>query len=267
MSRVAVIGTGMMGEALMAGMLAAGWAPADIVGADRRAERCRELEQKYGIATATDSAAAVEGAAVVLILVKPQDVGSVLPEIGPQLADGAVVVSLCAGVTLATLQAGLPAGTPVVRVMPNTPALVGQGMAALSPGEAVTDEQLARAVHILEAVGKAVVVPERYQDAVTAISGSGPAYVFYIAEALADAGVLLGLPRDTAVTLANQTLLGGATMLAQSDDHAAVLRERVTSPAGTTAAALRTLEDRAVKAAFLAAAEAARDRSLELGRG
>ncbi len=266
MSRVGVVGAGMMGEALMAGMLAAGWPPDGIVGADQREARCRELEARYGITAVTQVPQAVEGADVVLILVKPQDVPAVLPEIGQHLAPGAVVVSLCAGVTLATLEGGLPAGAAVVRVMPNTPALVGQGMAALSPGAHVADEQLARAVAILEAVGKAVVVPEKYQDAVTAVSGSGPAYVFYVAEALADAGVLLGLPRDTATTLANQTLLGAATMLAASGDHAAVLRERVTSPAGTTAAGLRQLEDRAVKAAFLAAAEAARDRSVELGR-
>ena len=265
MSHVGVVGAGMMGEALMAGMLAAGWSPDGIVGADQREARCRELEERYGITAVTEVPRAVAGADVVLILVKPQDVPGVLPEIGPHLTPGAVVVSLCAGVTLATLEGGLPAGTPVVRVMPNTPALVGQGMAALSPGAHVSEVQLARAVAILEAVGKAVVVPEKYQDAVTAVSGSGPAYVFYVAEALADAGVLLGLPRDTATILANQTLLGSATMLTSSGDHAALLRERVTSPAGTTAAGLRQLEERAVKAAFLAAAEAARDRSVELG--
>lgn len=266
MSHVGVIGAGMMGEALMAGMLAAGWPPDGIVGADQRESRCRELAERYGIAVVTQVPRAVEGADVVLVLVKPQDVPGVLPEIGSHLEPGAVVVSLCAGVTLATLEGGLPEGAAVVRVMPNTPALVGQGMAALSPGARVSEEQLARAVRILEAVGKAVVVPEKYQDAVTAISGSGPAYVFYVAEALADAGVLLGLPRTTATTLANQTLLGASTMLAASGDHAALQRERVTSPAGTTAAGLRQLEERAVKAAFLAAAEAARDRSVELGR-
>lgn len=265
MSRLAVIGTGVMGETLLAGLLRAGWHPTDLVGADRRETRRHELEGRYGVRTATN-ADAVASADTVVLVVKPQDVPDVLPEISARLPQGALVVSLCAGVTTAQLEEGLPEGTPVVRVMPNTPAQVSEGMAAVSAGSHASASDLDKAVAIMEAVGKAIVVPERYQDAVTAISGSGPAYLYFVVEAMIDAGVMLGLPRDTATILVNQTVYGSAKLLIESGEHPNLLRERVTSPAGTTAAALRHLEERSVKAAFMAAMEAARDRSAELGR-
>lgn len=267
MSRTAVIGTGVMGETLLAGLLRAGWAPTDVVGADRREGRRQELEGRYGVRTVEDNSDAVDGADTVILVVKPQDVAAVLPEISGRLTPGALVISLCAGVTIAQLEAGLPPGTPVIRVMPNTPAQVSEGMAAVSPGSHAGEVDLEKAVHVMEAVGRAVVLPERYQDAVTAISGSGPAYLFFVVEAMIDAGVLLGLPRDIATTLVNQTMYGSAKLLVETAEHPNLLRERVTSPAGTTAAALRQLEERSVKAAFIAAMEAARDRSAELGRG
>ena len=266
MARTAIIGAGVMGETLLAGLLRAGWAPTDLVGTDRREFRRHELEGRYGVRTLESNGEAVAEADTVVLVVKPQDVAEVLPEIGPRLRPGAVVVSLCAGVTTARLEAGLPAGTPVVRVMPNTPAQVSEGMAAVSGGSHADAGALARATAIMEAVGKAVVVPERYQDAVTAISGSGPAYLFFVVEAMIDAGVMLGLPRDVATTLVNQTMFGSAKLLIESNKHPNLLREMVTSPAGTTAAALRELEERSVKAAFMAAMEAARNRSAELGR-
>ena len=201
-----------------------------------------------------------------MLVVKPQDVAELLPEIASTMAPGTLVVSLCAGITIAQLEADLPAGTPVVRVMPNTPAQVGEGMAALSPGSHASQEHLAHASDILTAVGRAVVVPERYQDAVTAVSGSGPAYLFYVVEAMIDAGVMLGLPRDITTQLVVQTMYGSAKLLLESGEHPALLRERVTSPGGTTAAALRQLEDHRVKAAFMTALEAARDRSKALSK-
>ena len=265
MSHTALVGTGVMGETLLAGLLKAGWAPTDLVGADRHEARRHELEGRYGVRTVADAGDAVEGADTVLLVVKPQDVPELLPRLAARLAPGALLVSLCAGVTTARLEAGLPEGTPVVRVMPNTPAQVSEGMAAISPGAHAGEVDLEKAVNIMEAVGRAVVVPERYQDAVTAISGSGPAYLFFVVEAMIDAGVMLGLPRDLSTTLVNQTMYGSAKLLVESDRHPNLLREMVTSPAGTTAAALRHLEERSVKAAFMAAMEAARDRSAELG--
>ena len=265
MSHTALIGTGVMGETLLAGLLRAGWAPTSIVGADRRESRRQELEGRYGVRCFAEAADAVEGADTVLLVVKPQDVPDLLPQLAPRLAEGALLVSLCAGVTTAQLEASLPEGTPVVRVMPNTPAQVSEGMAAVSAGAHAGEVDLEKAVDIMEAVGRAVVVPEKYQDAVTAISGSGPAYLFFVVEALIDAGVMLGLPRDFSTTLVNQTMYGSAKLLVDSDKHPNLLREMVTSPAGTTAAALRHLEERSVKAAFMAAMEAARNRSAELG--
>lgn len=267
MSHTALIGTGVMGETLLAGLLKAGWAPTSIVGADRRESRRQELEGRYGVRCVEESADAVTGADTVIVVVKPQDVPDLLPSLAPHLSPGALVVSLCAGVTTATLEAGLPEGTPVVRVMPNTPAQVSEGMAAVSPGLHAGEIDLEKAVNIMEAVGRAVVVAERYQDAVTAISGSGPAYLFFVVEAMIDAGVMLGLPRDVSTLLVNQTVYGSAKLLVESEQHPNLLREMVTSPAGTTAAALRHLEERSVKAAFMAAMEAARDRSVALGRG
>jgi pyrroline-5-carboxylate reductase len=202
-----------------------------------------------------------------VLVVKPQDMGAVVDEIAGSVKPGALVVSLAAGITTEFLEQRLPAGTPVVRVMPNTPALVDQGMAAISPGAHCDDEHLAHAESLLSAVGKVVQVPEKHQDAVTAISGSGPAYIFYVTEAMIEAGVFLGLPRTTATELVVQTLYGAATMLRETGDHPSVLRENVTSPGGTTVAALRTLDDHKVRAAFISALEAARDRSHELASG
>jgi pyrroline-5-carboxylate reductase len=174
------------------------------------------------------------------------------------------VVSVAAGITTGFVEARLPDGVAVVRVMPNTPALVNEGMAAISPGTHCTDEQLELVEDLLAATGKVVRVPEKQQDAVTAISGSGPAYVFLVVEAMIEAGVHLGLPRPTATELAVQTVAGAGGLVRETGEHPALLRERVTSPGGTTAAALRVLEDHKLRAAFLAATEAARDRSRAL---
>ncbi len=263
MSTLAVIGAGVMGETLIAGLLRAGWEPGRITAADRHSARLDELRSRHGIRTAATAEAAA-GADTVVIVVKPQDAAEVLPEVGGAVRPGTLVVSLCAGLSTERIEAAMPAGTAVVRVMPNTPAQVDEGMAAISPGRQATTDDLAHVTELLSAVGKVVTVPEKYQDAVTAISGSGPAYLFFVVEAMIDAGVMLGLPRDVSTTLVVQTMYGSAKLLADSGEHPTVLRERVTSPGGTTAAALRELEDHRVKAAFMTAMEAARDRSRAL---
>lgn len=262
----AIVGLGVMGEALLSGLLRAGWSPDEIVITDRREERCAEILDKYGVSSLSNNEA-VAAADTIVLVVKPQDMTSLLKEIHTSVKHGSLVISLAAGITTASIEDALPAGTPVVRVMPNTPALVDQGMAAISAGSHCSPQHLDHAEKMLTSTGKVVRVPERYQDAVTAISGSGPAYIFYVVEAMIEAGVLLGLPRDIATELTVQTALGAATMLAETGEHPTVLRERVTSPAGTTVAALRELDDHKVRAAFLTAMEAARDRSAELAQG
>lgn len=257
-----MVGVGKMGEAVLSGLARAGGH--DLVVVNRRPERDAELVERYGV-TAAPVAEAVTGSDVVVVAVKPKDVPAMLDELSPSLATRAVVVSLAAGIKLATLQQHLPERTAVVRVMPNTPSLVGQGMSAASPGEHVDDEQLARVREVLEACGRVLVVPESQQDAVTAVSGSGPAYIFAVAEAMIEAGVQLGLPRDVATVLANQTILGAGTMLVESGTHPSILRENVTSPGGTTAQALKVLDQRAVRAAFADAMQACHDRSAAMG--
>ncbi|MDR0990293.1 MAG: pyrroline-5-carboxylate reductase [Propionibacteriaceae bacterium] len=261
----AVLGVGVMGEIILRGWLAAGVDPTTIAVTDQRAERQAEVAARYGV-TGLPSVAAVRDADTVLIIVKPQDVPALLGTISPVLRPDALVVSLAAGVTTATLEAGLPAGQPVIRVMPNTPASVGEGMAVLSPGQHAKPAHLDRASQILAAVGRVEVVPEKYQDAVTAISGSGPAYIMLVAEAMIEAGVLLGLPRATATALTTQTIFGSAKLLRDSGQHPTLLRESVTSPGGTTAAALREFETHRLTAAFMDAMEAACQRSQALGR-
>ncbi len=263
---VAVLGAGVMGEALVSGLLRAGHHPEHLLLSERRPERAVELTERYGVEVVPNVQAAAR-AGTVLLVVKPQDMAGLLDEIASQLGPGTLVVSLAAGITTASLEAHLPAGVPVVRVMPNTPALVDAGMATISPGTSCGPEHLAETEELLRATGKVMRVPERQQDAVTAISGSGPAYLFFVVEAMIEAGVHLGLPRSTATELVVQTVVGSARLLRETGEHPTVLRERVTSPGGTTAAAVRELEDHKVRAAFLTAMEAARDRSRALAAG
>lgn len=263
---VALLGVGFMGEALLAGVLQAGRSAADVLVAEKRADRAAELTERYGVEV-VDNAEAVKRADTVLLVVKPQDLGALLDEVAASGRSGQLFVSLAAGITTAFVESRLPEGAAVVRVMPNTPALVGEGMAAMSPGSHCSEEQLREAEDLLRSTGRVVRVPEKQQDAVTAISGSGPAYVFYVVEAMIEAGVHLGLPRATATELVVQTLVGSATLLRDTGEHPTVLRERVTSPGGTTAAALRLLDEGGVRASFLAALEAARDRSRALSSG
>jgi pyrroline-5-carboxylate reductase len=261
--RLAILGAGVMGETLLSGLLRSGWSVDQIVATDRRVERQVELVARYGI-TMLENDQAVAEADTVILVVKPQDMADLLDEIRDFLKPNTLVISLAAGVDTASIEARLPDGVAVVRVMPNTPAQVDEGMAAISAGSHSDQEHLDRVTEILSATGQVVTVPERYQDAVTAISGSGPAYLFFVVEAMIEAGVHLGLPRDIATQLVVQTMLGSAKLLRETGEHPTVLRERVTSPGGTTAAAVRQLEDHKVRAAFIGAMEAARDRSREL---
>jgi pyrroline-5-carboxylate reductase len=266
MGVTAIFGAGVMGETLLSGLIRSGRDVADLVITERRVEHAQALNDKYGV-TVLGNAAAAEGADVLVLVVKPQDMSALLSEIRDHVAPGNLVVSLAAGITTDFLESRLPEGSSVVRVMPNTPALVDQGMAAISAGRHCTQEHLAEAEAMLRSCGRVVQVPEQYQDAVTAISGSGPAYIFYVVEAMIEAGVVLGLPRATATELVVQTLFGAATMLKETGEHPTVLRERVSSPGGTTVAALRQLDDHKVRAAFITAMEAAALRSRELASG
>jgi pyrroline-5-carboxylate reductase len=265
MTRIAVLGAGKIGEALLAGLLAGGWSADDLAFTERHPERAAELTARFGV-PAVDIPEAARRSDIVVVAVKPQDIGPVLTDLAPALRPATLVVSLCAGLPTALFEDALPAGTPVVRAMPNTPMLVGEAMSAISSGTHATDEQLTVVEKLLAAVGRVVRVPESQQDAVTALSGSGPAYFFFLVEAMIDAGILLGLPRTVASDLIVQSAFGAARMLRESSDHPVLLREAVTSPAGTTIAAIRELERHGVRAALIAAIEAARDRSVELGK-
>jgi pyrroline-5-carboxylate reductase len=263
---IGILGGGKIGEALLSGLLRGHYARDEMVVVEKHPERAAYLTAKHGVST-VDVATAAQGARTILIAVKPQDIEALLSELAPHVGASHVVVSVAAGVTTAHIEAALGAEVPVVRCMPNTPALVDEAMTAISAGVHATEEHLAVAEKLLAAVGKVVRVPESQLDAVTALSGSGPAYFFYLVEAMIDAGILLGLPRALAAELIVQSAVGAAVMLRDSGEHPVQLREAVTSPGGTTIAAIRELEVHGVRAALLAAIEAAALRSAELGAG
>jgi pyrroline-5-carboxylate reductase len=260
MVRLVILGGGRMGEALLAGLLEAGWAKADqIAVAEHIESRRNDLATMFPGVIVVPAAVPAEGA---VIAVKPTDVAEACRELAVLAVPR--VLSIAAGVTLAQLEADV-GGAAVVRAMPNTPAVVGAAASAVAAGTSATDADLHWAEGILGSVGTVVRVPESLLDAVTGLSGSGPAYVFLVAEAMIEAGVLVGLPRDVSQALALQTLLGAARLLSESGDSPAELRAAVTSPGGTTAAGLRQLEEAGVRAAFLRAVEAATERSRQLG--
>jgi pyrroline-5-carboxylate reductase len=262
---LAILGTGRLGEALLGGLLRSGWArPEQLRCTVRRDERARFLADTYGVGASTDSAAATAEADVVLLAVKPQNIRSLLADIAPKVHEGQTVISVAAGVPTSAIEDLLPDRTPVVRVMSNTPVQVDEAMSAIAPGRWAAEAHMSAAEEILRHVGRVVRLGEEHLDAVTALSGSGPAYFFLLAEAMIDAGILLGLSRDVASELIIQTMVGSAKMLRDTGLHPVELREAVTSPGGTTIAAVRVLEEQRVRAAFLNAIEAARDRSVEL---
>jgi pyrroline-5-carboxylate reductase len=260
---VAVIGAGKIGELVLSGLLRAGWPAAQLLVTARRPARGEELSARYGVRF-VDNLTAVAEADVLAIAVKPQDAGVLMDEIGAKVPADKLIVSLCAGLPTSFFASRLPEGTPVVRVMTNTPALVDEAMTALSAGPHATDVHLGIAEEMFTPLGVTIRVPESQQDAVTALSGSGPAYFYLLVEAMIDAGILLGLPRQVAHDLIVQTAIGSAVMLRDSGEHPVKLREAVTSPAGTTISAIRELENHGVRAALLSALEAARDRAREI---
>lgn len=261
-AKLVLVGGGRMGEALLAGLLSSGWAgsASELAVAEKVAPRRDELTARYPGLVVGEDVVAADGS---IIAVKPGDVADACRAVAA--AGTRRVLSIAAGVTIASLEAAVGDGVPVVRAMPNTPALVGAGAAAIAAGTSATGDDLDWAEGLLSAVGTVVRVPEKLLDAVTGLSGSGPAYVFLVAEALIEGGVLAGLPRDVAVTLATQTLAGAGRMLVETGSTPEELRAQVTSPGGTTAAGLRALEAAGVRSAFLEAVAAATARSRELG--
>lgn len=264
MDTLGLLGGGKIGEALLSGLLRGERDPADIVVCEKHSERAAYLADRYAVKT-LDVAEAAAVARTLVLAVKPQDIDALLAELAPVVGPGHLIVSVCAGVTTSKINSKLPDGVPVVRCMPNTPALVDEAMTAVSAGAHADATHLATAEALLGSVGRVVQVPESQLDAVTALSGSGPAYFFYLVEAMIDAGILLGLPRALAAELIVQTAIGSAKMLRDSGEHPVQLREAVTSPGGTTISAIRELEVHGVRAALLAAIEAAARRSAELG--
>ncbi len=257
-----------MGQALVAGLLAAGWSkPEAIIVTGRRAERLDELKDEYGVATTRDNADAVTGADVIVAAVKPQDMEELLSDISAYVGSKQTLISVVAAIPTAFVEERLAEAVPVVRAMPNTASTVHEGMAGIAPGRHATAQHVAVAAEVLGHVGRVVTVPESYLDAVTAISGSGPAYFALLAEAMIEAGILLGLSREISTELVVQTMLGSATLLRDQKMHPVELREMVTSPGGTTIRAIRVLEQSGVRAAFLNAIQAAMERSRELARG
>ncbi|WP_083950226.1 pyrroline-5-carboxylate reductase [Herbidospora yilanensis] len=261
---IAILGTGKMGEALLSGLVRAGRAADQIMVTTRRPDRAKQLAETYGVKVVTNLEAAEQADALILA-VKPQDMGTLLREIAPVVPSDRLVISVAAGITTDFVQARLGGPIPVVRVMSNTPVLVDEAMSVISAGAHAKEEHLKLTEDLLRPVGKVLRIPESQQDGATALSGSGPAYFFYLVEAMVDAGILLGMPRAAALDMVKQSIVGAAIMLRDSGEHPVILREAVTSPGGTTIAAIAELERHRVRAAFLDAIEAARDRSRELG--
>jgi pyrroline-5-carboxylate reductase len=265
---IGFVGAGNMAEALIRGLVRGNHvAPNQIVASAPRRERLAELAAAYGIDVTADNAVVAERASVVVLSVKPQILDKVLREIGDRLKPGTLVISIAAGVDTATIEAAVPDGVRVARAMPNTPALVGAAATAVSSGKRSTAADIATTRALFDAVGITVELDESHLDAVTGLSGSGPAYIFLILEALADAGVKVGLARRNAQRLAAQTVMGSAKLLLETDEHPGKLKDMVTSPGGTAIAGLHTLEEGGLRTTLINAVETATKRARELGRG
>jgi pyrroline-5-carboxylate reductase len=265
---IGFIGAGNMAEALIRGLIKGGHVPATRIAASApRRERLDELAAAYAIDVTTDNREIARRSGLVVLSVKPQIMDKVLREIGDQLAPGTLVVSIAAGVDTETIEGAVGEGVRVIRAMPNTPALVGAAATAIAPGKHASEADLAAAKALFDAVGITVQLDESHLDAVTGLSGSGPAYIFLILEALADAGVKVGLSRRNAQRLAAQTVMGSAKMLLDTDEHPGKLKDMVTSPGGTAIAGLHTLEEGGLRTTLINAVETATKRARELGRG
>lgn len=267
-TQVGFIGGGNMGEALIKGFLAASLLqPEQIRVYDISSQRTAHLDATYQVASSSSPADLVAASQIVILAIKPQNMAEVLNALKTDFAHQPLVISIAAGISLTSLVEWLPEGVPVIRVMPNTPALISQGASALSRGPRVTDAQMQQALHLFQAVGTAIEVHEKWMDAVTGLSGSGPGYVLLFLESLIDAGVRVGLPRPIARELVLQTVIGTTQMVRETGKHPAELRDLITSPAGTTIAGLQVLEEKAVRGALQRAVGAATQRSQELGKG
>lgn len=265
---IGFIGAGNMAEALIRGLVRGDHVAANRIRASApRRERLDELVTSYGIEVTSDNREVARGAGIIVLSIKPQIMDKVLREIGDQVKPGTLVISIAAGVDTEAIETAFPEGVRVVRAMPNTPALVGAGATAVSAGKHASTDDLATAKAIFDAVGITVVLDEVHLDAVTGLSGSGPAYIFLILEALADAGVKVGLSRRNAQKLAAQTVMGSAKMLLETDEHVGRLKDMVTSPGGTAIAGLHTLEEGGLRTTLINAVETATKRARELGRG
>jgi len=263
---IAFLGAGNMAEALIKGLLRAGTArPEALIATGRREDRLDTLRRTYGVRTTLDNLAAVREADVVVLSVKPQALDKLLVHVAPAVNADKLFISVAAGVPISAMERRLGEGTRIIRTMPNTPSLVGAGACALSPGEHASEEDLSVASRVFQSVGTTTVVDENLLDAVTGLSGSGPAYIFLIIEALSDAGVKVGLPRYTALKLAAQTVLGSAQLLIETNAHPGQLKDQVTSPGGTAIAGLHTLEAGGLRTTLINAVEAATRRARELG--
>ena len=265
---IAILGSGAMGEALIAGIVAGGaYEPDAIFASDPVSERAEMIGKQYGVRTGTDNVVAVSSADVVVLAVKPGLIDDVLAEVRECITENTLVISVAAGVAIGHLAECLPAGAKTIRVMPNMPALVREGMSVLVPGPGISDLDLEIAQEIFRLVGKTLVLEEHMIDAVTGVSGSGPAYVLLLIEALAEGGVRMGLPRDIALMLATQTVRGTAYLQQQTGEHPARLKDRITSPGGTTIAGLHVLEKGGFRGIVSAAVEVATKRAAELRSG
>ncbi len=266
--KIGFLGGGAMAGAILAGLLKKGiFLPENIYVTDISTERLKYLRDSYGVNTSQDNTAVVPEVDIMVLAVKPQITGAVLKEIAGVVKPGHTLVSIAAGISTAMLESYLNTPLAVVRVMPNAPALVGEGVSALCPGSQAGRGDMDRAMAIFNAVGRAVELPEHMMDAVTGLSGSGPAYMFVVLEALSDAGVKVGLPRDAALLLAAQTMLGSARMLIEAEGHPAKMKEMVTTPGGTTIEGLYALEQAGLRGTLMKAVEAATRRSRELASG
>ncbi len=263
---IGFLGLGNMAEALIRGLLQAGVAPDKIGGSGPREERMSEMAEKYGILATTDNVELVKRSDIVVVSVKPQIIDRVVREVANEMREGTTVISVAAGVPTSALEHLLRAETRVVRAMPNTPALVLAGATAIAPGEHATEADMDTARFLFDAVGMTVVIDEYQLDAVTGLSGSGPAYIFLMLDALADGGVKMGLSRRNAQRLAAQTVMGSAKLLLETNEHPGRLKDMVTSPGGTAIAGLATLEAGGMRTTLINAVEAATQRSRELGR-
>jgi pyrroline-5-carboxylate reductase len=263
--KLGFIGVGNMGEALLRGIIGSGLvSPDNILASDADSKKLSNLSDELGITAVENNCELVKRADIVLFIVKPNIIKAVLSEVSSHFSSPKWCISIVTGTSTNAIESILQGGVPVVRVMPNTPAMVYEGMAAICPGEYAGAEHMESAQQILQAVGKAIIIQEKHMDAVTALSGSGPAFVFLVIESLTDAGVKLGLSHADAATLAAQTVLGAGKMIVETGEHPAVLKNKVTSPGGTTAAGLYQLEHNGVRAAIIDAVTAAAMRSKEL---